>query len=426
MIDLLVSPCGQLLTLEGAGGPVPRRGAGMSELGVVEGGTLGLTSATGRIAYVGSSSGLDRSLLTDDCTTIDASGCVVMPGFIDSHTHLVFGGSRADEFYRRARGETYQEIAAAGGGIRSTMSQTRSASQEQLLADARWRLLRMYANGTTTVETKSGYGLLPDAELKQLEVVAELRRSVPGRILSTYLGAHLIPPEYAEDRAGYVDIVIKQLCEVAEAGLADFYDIFVDPLAFTREEAQRIVAAADGLPLGLRLHADEFGDDGTTAWGVSVGALSCDHLGGVGDEGITALASSRTVATLLPATMFFSGHGEYAPARRMIEAGCAVALATDLNPGSSLVYSMPLTMTLAVLEMAMSAEECIVASTINAACALDMASEVGSLAVGKRADVLVIDLPHYNEIAYHVGCDAVRDVLIGGQWVKRGGSMLLR
>jgi imidazolonepropionase len=349
-----------------------------------------------------------------------------MPGFVDSHTHLVFGGSRADEFYRRARGETYQQIAAAGGGIRSTMSHTRSASRETLLADARWRLLHMYANGTTTVEAKSGYGLEPDAELRQLGVIAELRASVPGRIMSTYLGAHLLPPEFTDDRAAYLDIVIGQLGEIAGAGLADFYDIFVDPLAFTLAEAQRIVAAAEGLPLGLRLHADEFGDDGTTAWGVSVGALSCDHLGGIGDAGIAALAGSGTIATLLPATMFFSGHGKYAPARRMIEAGCAVALATDLNPGSSLVYSMPLTMTLAVLEMAMSAEECIAASTINAAWALGMADELGSLAVGKRADVIVVDLPHYSEIPYHVGCDAIRDVLIGGQVVKQDGTMVLK
>lgn len=425
MIDLLISPCGQLLTLaETSAGP--RRGLAMSDLAVLADGALGISCASGRIEYAGAASGLDPSQLADECAVLDAGGCVVMPGFIDSHTHLVFGGSRADEFYRRARGETYQQITQAGGGIRSTMSHTRAAPSESLLADARWRLLHQYENGTTAVETKSGYGLEPAAELKQLEVIRALRDGAPGLVLSTYLGAHLIPPEYADCRQRYVDVVIEQLRDVAGRGLADYYDIFVDPLAFTLPEAQRIVASAATLALGLRLHADEFGDDGTTAWGVSVGALSCDHLGGVGETGIAALAGSDTVATLLPATMFFSGHGEYAPARAMIDAGCAVALATDLNPGSSLVYSMPLTMTLAVLEMGMSAEECIVAGTVNAAWALGLADTVGSLEAGKRADVIVVDLPHYNEIPYHVGCDAVRDVIIGGRVVKRDGAMLLR
>lgn len=423
MIDLLISPCEQLLTLRGPGRP--RRRGGIVDLGLISGGAVGVSTVDGKIAYAGPAAELDQGLLADNCTCIDAGGCVVMPGFIDSHTHLVFGGSRADEFYRRARGETYQQIAKSGGGIGQTMRQTRAASQQDLLDGARWRLLQLYRNGTTTVETKSGYGLEPATELKQLEVVRELRDSVPGAVLSTYLGAHLIPPEFAGDRDGYVDVVVQQLREVAARELADFYDIFVDPLAFTRDEAQRIVEAATDLGLGLRLHADEFGDDGTAAWGVAAGAMSCDHLGGIGAAGIAALAAGNTVATLLPATMFFSGHGRYAPARQLIDAGCAVALATDLNPGSSLVYSMPLTMTLAALEMAMSAEECIVASTVNAAHALGLGSVAGSLEVGKRADVIVIDLPHYSEIPYHVGCDAVRDVLIGGQQVKRAGTMLL-
>jgi imidazolonepropionase len=235
-----------------------------------------------------------------------------------------------------------------------------------------------------------------------------------------------VPPEFAHDRDSYVDLVIDQLREVAAAGLADFYDVFVDPLAFTREEAQRIVAAGRDTRLGLKLHADEFGDDGTTAWGVAEGALSCDHLGGIGDAGIEALATSSTIATLLPATMFFSGHGVFPPARRLIEAGCAIALATDLNPGSSLVYSMPLTMTLAVLKMGLSAEECIVASTINAAHALGIAATTGSLETQKRADVIILDVPHYEELPYHLGRDLVRDVIIRGRVVKSNGRMVLR
>jgi imidazolonepropionase len=398
----------------------------MCEVGAIDNGALGINVERGTIEYAGTLDGLDQSEVAPSCQKIDAQGFVVMPGFIDSHTHVVFAGSRADEFYRRSCGESYQEIARAGGGIQRTMSATRSASADELYSLARKRALSMYANGTTTLESKSGYGLSLDAELTSLEVLTKLKQSLPGIFQRTYMGAHLVPPEYKDNRAGWVDAVIAQLKQVAADGLADYYDIFVDPLAFTQEEAQRIVDAGKETALGLRLHADEFGDDGTAAWGASMGALSCDHLGGIGEEGISALAGSDTIATLLPATMFFSGHGQYAPARRMIEAGCAVALATDLNPGSSLVYSMPLAMTLAVLNMQLSAEECITASTINAAHALGMACSVGSLEQGKRADVIVLDVPHYEEIPYHVGRDIVRDVLISGQPVKRDGAMLLR
>lgn len=398
----------------------------MGEVGVVENGALGINVERGTIEYVGPLNGLSQRDVTPSCQMIDAQGCIVMPGFIDSHTHLVFAGSRAGEFYRRSRGESYQEITRAGGGIQHTMAATRNASADELYSLARKRALCMYANGTTTLESKSGYGLSLEAERTSLEVLTHLKRDLHGIFQRTYLGAHLIPPEYKDNRAGWVDAVIAQLKQVAEDGLADYYDIFVDPLAFTQEEAQRIVDAGKGTALGLRLHADEFGDDGTAAWGVSMGALSCDHLGGIGEAGINALVASDTIATLLPATMFFSGHGQYAPARRMIEAGCAVALATDLNPGSSLVYSMPLTMTLAVLNMQLSAEECITASTINAAHALGVARTVGSLEQGKRADVIVLDVPRYEEIPYHVGRDIVRDVLISGQPVKRDGLMLSR
>lgn len=424
MIDLLISPCSQLLTLEG-GGPGPRRGAAMRELGLVEQGALAIDTALGTVVYAGPASELPREQLSSDCQVLDAAGCVVMPGFVDSHTHLVFAGSRADEFYRRAQGESYQSIAQSGGGIAKTMSATRESSEAELAASAWGRLRQLYSNGTTAVEIKSGYGLSREDELASLRAVRELRREAPGLVFATFLGAHLIPPEYKDRREQYVTLICEMLPEVDQSGLADFYDIFVDPLAFGREEAARIVAAARATRLRLRLHADEFGDDGTAAWGVAQGALSLDHLGGIGPEGIAALAGSNAVATLLPATMFFSGHGRYAPAREMIEAGCAVALATDLNPGSSLVYSMPFVMTLAALEMKLSAEECIVAATLNAAHALGAAGRVGSLARGKRADALVLDVPHYAEIACHVGRDIARDVVIGGSIVKRDGCLEL-
>ncbi|MBN2082469.1 imidazolonepropionase [bacterium] len=425
MIDLLISPCRQVVGLAGDNAK-PRRGQALSDLGLIEHGAVGISVANGTIEYVGPVADLDSSLLSASCPVLDAANCVVMPGFVDSHTHLVFGGSRADEFFRRTRGETYQEISRSGGGINKTVQATRQTSGEDLFRSAQQRLLQLYNNGTTTVEIKSGYGLDFENELKMLEVISHLAEVSPGLILGTFLGAHFFPPEYKENRAGYVAEVIRQLEHVADHSLADFYDIFIDPLAFSRDEAEQIVAAAQYTSLALRLHADEFGDDGTAAWGVNQGALSCDHLGGIGPEGIAALAASDTVATLLPATMFFSGHGEYAPARKLIEAGCAVALASDLNPGSSLVYSLPLTMTLAALNMAMSAEECITACTINAAHALGLASLIGSLEQGKRADVIVLNVPHYEEIAYHVGCEIVRDVIIRGRVIKRNGGLVLQ
>ena len=397
----------------------------MNDVGLVEDGAVGINVSSGTVEYAGPRSGLDTSLLSSSCPVINADESVVLPGFIDSHTHLVFAGNRADEFYMRSRGVSYQEIADSGGGISKTMDATRAASEDELLALARIRLLRMYENGTTAIETKTGYGLEPDAERRSLSVINRLRESVPGLMMCTYLGAHLVPPEFRDNRGEYVELVARQLEEIAAEGLADFYDVFVDPLAFNQEEAEVIVKAAKNTTIGLKLHADEFGDDGTAAWGVKQGAVSCDHLGGVGPEGIRALADSNTIATLLPATMFFTGHGGYAPAREMIEAGCAVALASDLNPGSSLVYSLPLTMTLAVLNMALSAEECIVASTVNAAHALGLGSMIGSLEPGKRADVIIADVGSFEEIPYHVGYNLISDVIIRGRVVKRSGKMLI-
>jgi imidazolonepropionase len=424
MIDLLISPCGQLLTLAGDNSR-PRRGAGLSDIGLVEDGAIGINVGSGTIEYAGPRDGLPPALLSPSCPVIDAGGCVVLPGFVDSHTHLVFAGNRVDEFYRRARGESYQQIAAGGGGIRKTMDATRAAEPSVLLALARKRLHRLYFSGTTTVETKTGYGLTREAELAGLGVIQALRDSEPGLVLATLLAAHLVPPEYQARRQEYVELAAELVNTAAQLGLADFYDVFVDPLAFTSEETLRIVAAGKRTQIGLKLHADEFGDDGTAALGVSLGAVSVDHLGGVGAAGIAALAASDTVATLLPATMFFSHHGQYAPARQMIEAGCAIALATDLNPGSSLVYGMPLVMTLAVLEMGLSAAECMVAGTINGAHALGVAGLVGSLEQGKRADIIIADVASYDEIPYHVGCDIIRDVFIRGRVVKRNGALTL-
>jgi imidazolonepropionase len=396
----------------------------MSKLGLIEQGAVAIDSVQGTIVFAGPVSALPRDQLAPSCRLVDASGKVVMPGFVDSHTHLVFAGTRADEFYRRARGETYQEIARGGGGIIKTVQATRQATEDELYASAVGRLWQLYSNGTTAVESKSGYGLERDTELKCLRVNRRLAQDSPGLVFSTLMAAHVVPPEYTERRGAYLELVRDLTGEVTALGVADFHDVFVDPLAFTVDEAAQISSQGRWAGLRLKLHADEFGDDGTAAWGVAENALSIDHLAGIGDGGIAAMAAGESVATLLPATMFFSRTGMFAPARRMIDAGCPVALATDLNPGSSLVYSMPFVMSLAVLHMGMSAEECICASTINAAYALDAAGQIGSLEAGKRADVIVVDVPDYEEIAYHVGADLIRDSIIAGKFVKRDGRMV--
>ncbi|MCB1220045.1 MAG: imidazolonepropionase [Planctomycetales bacterium] len=423
MIDLLIKPAGCLISMAGASDS-PRRAAQMADLGLLRDAAVGINSESGLIEYVGPASAVSAKQLHPDCEVFDARGRVVMPGFVDCHTHLVFGGDRADEFYKRAAGVSYAEIASQGGGIRKTMEATRAASSKELFESAWQRYLRLLENGTTAVECKSGYGLNIDSERLSMQVIRDLSRKAPGVFMRTYMGAHLIPPDFAERRIEYVEQVAGELAYFHGKDLCDFYDIFVDPLAFSQQEAQVIVDRGRELGMKLRLHADEFGDDGTAAWGVANGAVSADHLGGIGDEGIKALAGSETIATLLPGTMFFSGHGEYAPARRMIDSGCAVALATDLNPGSSLMYSLPLVMTLAVLEMKMTAAECLNAVTINAAHALCLADRIGSIEVGKQADILILDCETPEEIAYQVGTNLVSDVIVNGDLIKRHGVML--
>jgi imidazolonepropionase len=394
----------------------------MSELGVLHDVCLGIDLRQGIISYIGDIDGAWKSQKVSRHLTVhNADENVVMPGFVDSHTHLVFAGDRADEFYKRASGVSYADIAAAGGGIRRTMEATRLASEEELLALARSRYRQMLQNGTTAFECKSGYGLNVDSERLLMRVINTIAQETNTLFKRTYMGAHLVPPEFVDDRQGYVQQVATELEFMSGSDQCDFYDIFVDPLAFTQDEAQLIANRGRELGLRLKCHADEFGDDGTAAWAVINEAVSADHLGGIGEAGIAALAASGTIATLLPGTMFFSGHGKYAPARRMIDSGCAVALATDLNPGSSLLYSMPLVMTLAALKMQMNAAECITASTINAAHALGIAELTGSLEVGKRADFIVLDCKSPQDLAYHVGADLVRDVFVAGRYVKLNG-----
>ena len=343
---------------------------------------------------------------------LDAGGRLVTPGLVDPHTHAVFAGDRALEFEMRSQGRTYQDIAEAGGGILSTVRATRKASDRELAEGLRVRLDRMLENGTTTAEVKSGYGLTLKDEIRILKVIRGMRH--PIRLVPTFLGAHALPPEFRKDRKGYLDLVCDRMLPAA-APLARFCDVFVDRGAFTLEEGKRVLKAARALGLGLKIHAEEFERTGAAAMAASLGAVSADHLMRVNASDIRALAGSGTVAVCLPVTTLFVGEPAYAPARRMLEAGCRVAITTDLNPGSSHAYSMTLAMSMAVLGLKMTPAEALAAATIHAARAIGMDREVGSLEIGKRADFVVWEATSLLQLPYTMGTNLVREVWIGGQ-----------
>jgi imidazolonepropionase len=346
---------------------------------------------------------------------LDAQGMTAVPGFVDSHTHTVFGGNRANEFAMRSAGKTYQEIAAAGGGIISTMTATRNASHEQLYAVAKKRLDAMLLHGTTTVEIKSGYGLDTASELKMLEVIQELQKTHPMTIVPTFLGAHAFPPEYKENRAKYVDIVCEEMLPaVKERSLAVFCDIFCEQNYFSLQDAERILQAAQNLGFPIKIHADQLSASGASQLGVRLGAVSVDHLECTTLEGASIIAASETIATALPGASLFLNH-PYPPMRALIDAGGAVALATDFNPGSSMTFSMPMMMTLVATQMRMTPEEALTAATLNGAAALMLSHERGSLEVGKKADILLADVEHFYELSYHFGMNHIRHVVKNGK-----------
>jgi imidazolonepropionase len=349
---------------------------------------------------------------------------------VDSHTHLLFAGDRADEFELRLQGVSYQEIAARGGGILRTVRSTREASRNTLKSLARRRLDRMLCLGVTTVEIKSGYGLSFHDELRLLEIVAELDREHPCDLVPTFLGAHEVPEEYRDRRHEYVAVVSEQMIPaVAERGLAEFCDVFCDQGAFSVAETARILTAAREHGLRLKLHADEFSNQGATELAAEFGAVSADHLIQVSQAGIEALRRAGTIATLLPGTSWFL-RINYAPSRRLIEAGVPVALATDCNPGSCMTENLPLIGAMACTQLGMRPAEVITALTLNAAAALGRADRIGSLEVGKQADLVLCDVPDYRQLFYHFGCNHVRAVVKRGQLVvapeSGSGSPILR
>ncbi|HTB18973.1 MAG TPA: imidazolonepropionase [Bryobacteraceae bacterium] len=403
-----VTNCAQLVTLAGAAGA--RTGPAMRELAILPDGAMLIEN--GRIAQVGTRAEIEALIAPGD-GVIDAGRRVVLPGFVDAHTHPVFAGNRAAEFEQRIEGASYAGIAAAGGGIRSSVRATRAASEEQLLAAAQKYAGWFLAGGTTTIEAKSGYGLTVEDECKLLRAIHGIKnlRTVP-----TFLGAHEIPDEYRGRPAAYADLVIHEMLpRVVREQLAEYCDVFCEPGVFSIEESRRVLGAARTLGLGLRMHADQLSDSGGAVLAAELGAATADHLEHTSARGIRALQSAGVQPVLLPGSVYALGWARYPNAREMIDAGLAVVLATDFNPGSSPTPSMPMILSLACTQMKMTPAEGITAATINAACSLGRGHEIGSLEPGKQADFVIHDCGDYREIAYFFAAPLVEAVYIQGQ-----------
>lgn len=411
--ELLITHASQLVTL--AGPLRPRLGAEMRELGIIRDGAL--LARDGLIVAVGATSTV-APLAAMDALEIDASNLVVMPGFVDAHTHPVFAGTREDEYEMRAVGMTYQQIAAAGGGIRSTVRKTRAASEDELLELGKIRCGRLLEHGTTTIEAKSGYGLTVEDELKILRVIRRLNDETHLELIPTLLGAHEIPDEYRDRRDDYIRLVIDEMLpRVAEDGLARYCDVFCEAHVFNVEESRRVLTRAKDLGMGIRLHAEQLSSSGGAHLAAELGADSADHLEWVAKAGIEALRQSGAVAILLPGAVFNLGLNRYAPARAMIDAGLPIALATDFNPGSSPTPSMQMILSIACTQMRMTPAEAVTSATINAACSLGVEARLGSLETGKQADIVVHDCSDYRQIPYLFGVNHAAVVIKSGNVV---------
>ena len=406
--DLLIENIGELVTVAGT----TRRGReAMRDIRVLSG-PASVLIRDGKIAYAGPSA--DCPTVDSGVERVDAKGHSVLPGLVDSHTHLVFGGFREDEFQWRLAGESYMSIMEKGGGIAATTTATREASAEELTEAALLHLRSMLSMGVTTMEAKSGYGLDKETELRQLEVAKRLDEMQPIDVVSTYLGAHDIAPEYNGNPDGYIDFIIREMLPlVKEKGLARNVDIFTEKNVFDLEQSRRLLTAARDMGFATKMHADEIYPLGGAGLAADLGCLSADHLLKISDKDIDKMAKSQTVSTLLPLTAF-SLMDDYAPARKMIDAGCAVALASDLNPGSCFSCSIPLMIALATIYMHMSVEEAVTALTINAATALGLQDEIGSIEEGKAGDVVILRYPSYKFLSYHFGMNIVETTVKGG------------
>lgn len=413
-MEHLISPCSKLLTL--AGLAAPRRGKEQAELGVIEDGAIWIIND--RIQMAGPRSEVEHSAGKRHISRISAEGCVVMPGFVDCHSHPFFTEFRLDDFERRIKGCSYQEISNSGGGILSTVQKVRAATREALIQKTLPRLRTFLKHGTTTLEAKSGYGLNLESELKMLEAIHISKELTPLELVPTFLGAHEIPPEHRESPRKYVEELVHSILpEVARLKLAEYCDGFVEPPIFNLAAAKVLFRAAQKHGLKLRLHADQLSRSGATGLGVRLGATSVDHLEQIGEEEIELLARSDTMAVLLPGSVYHLGLNRYPPARRLMEAGVPVALATDFNPGSSPVLNMQMILSLACTQMRMTPAEAIVAATINGAYALDRGNRSGSLEAGKQADLCIMDVLDYREIPYSFGMNHCRAVFKSGRVV---------
>jgi imidazolonepropionase len=400
----------ELVTLVGP--QRPRIGNELSELGIIRGG--GLLIRDGKIDIVGPSDEIEKA--ASDVEIIDLGGRLVLPGFVDAHTHLVFAGNRLDDFERRARGESYEQIAKAGGGIWSTVEKTRSASEADLFAQATKHAEWFLKCGTTTIEAKSGYGLTLDDELKILRVMQRLNQETPLEVVPTFLGAHAVPRDSSAGE--YVDLVINEMLpRVAKERLAEFCDVFCELGYFDVEQSRKILSAAKKLGLQLRGHVDQLTNSGGAKLMAELGAATADHLEKTDEQGIAALENANVQPVLLPGSVYVLGSTSYPRARDMIEAGLPVVLATDFNPGSSPTPSMPMVLSLACTQMKMSPAEAIAASTINAAYSLNRDNKIGSLEPGKIANLTVFDCEDYRELAYWFGIPQTHSVYVRGERV---------
>ncbi len=419
-VDLLVHSVTQLCTIPPHEGG-PQRGAALGDLGLIEDGAVAVKD--GRVVAVGPTAEV-RAQVSAAAREMDASGRVVCPGFVDPHTHLVWMGDRAAEFEMRLAGATYLEIMAAGGGIMSTVRATRGAPVESLVAAMRPRLDRMLAHGSTTVEVKTGYGLETATELRLLEAIVTLDREHPVTLVPTFLGAHAIPEEYRGRAESYVALVVEEMLPAVaeksrELGLSSlpFCDVFCEEGAFDLRQTRRILAAAQDLGFPLKVHVDEFKALGGARLAVELGAISADHLVTTAPEELALLGSSATVAVSLPCTPFGLGHSAYTPARALLEAGAALALATDCNPGTAWNESIPFVIALACRYLRLTPRQSLVAATLNAAFALQLGERVGSLSPGYAGDLLVLDVPDYRYLGYRFGANPVALVVKGGEVV---------